>query len=72
MDDNKLIILWKNKDGTYSQQTPGRVVASTLAARMVKVFAQEHTVFVLELNEDGTEVTVEKIEGENEKAPEGA
>jgi len=57
---DKLIILWKNKDGTYSQQTPGRVVASTLAERVLKQFAKEHTVFVLTLEED--DIKVERVE----------
>ena len=67
---DKLIILWKNEDGTYSQQTPGRVVASTLADRVLKIFAEDHTVFVLTLEEGN--IKVEKVEGENKKAPEGA
>lgn len=57
---DKLIILWKNKDGTYSQQTPGRVVASTIAGRMVKEFAKDHKVFVLTLEED--DIEVEKVD----------
>jgi hypothetical protein len=56
---DKLIILWKNEDGTYSQQTPGRMVASTIAERMLKKFAKDHTVFVLALEED--DIKVEKI-----------
>lgn len=67
---DKLIILWKNDDGTYSQQTPGRVVASTLAKRVLKKFAEDHTVFVLTLEED--DIKVEKVDGGNKKAPEGA
>lgn len=61
MKQDKLIVLWKNEDGTYSQQTPGRIVASTLAERMLKIFAEDHTVFVLELNEEQTDIKVEKV-----------
>ena len=59
---DKLIILWKNEDGTYSQQTPGRVVASTLADRVLKIFAEDHTVFMLEFNEDKTDIIVHKVD----------
>jgi hypothetical protein len=61
VNDN-LIIMWRDKSGTFSQDTPGKHVANTLSATALKRLAEKHRVFVLELDEDGGVVVVE-VEG---------
>jgi hypothetical protein len=52
MNDD-LIVMWKDERGVFSQDAPGKRVASTLSATALKRLAEKHRVFVLELDADG-------------------
>jgi hypothetical protein len=61
MNDD-LIVVWKDERGVFSQDPPGKRVASTLSATALKRLAEKHRVFVLELDGEGN-VVVTEVEG---------
>jgi hypothetical protein len=58
----KPIILWRRPDGTFTQEAPSQLIASTISEVALKRLAAKRAVFILELNEEGDAITATKIE----------
>jgi len=56
-----VIILWKQPNGVYTQETPGKPIASTISEAALERLAGDYNVFVLELSKDEAKVKVKKI-----------